>query len=929
MRDPVPSGPGEGVQREVAWHSLEAEEAFSRLGSSALGLTAEEARRRLEQHGRNEIPGEGEIDIPEMVLAQLKNPLNAVLAAAAVISFLAGKAVDMAVIAAIIVFNTSMGFIQEYRAEKALQMLKSMTSLEAELLRRSGGEHGGVLETRVKTAEVVPGDVLMLEAGDKVPADARIFEAANLDIDESMLTGESIPVSKTAQPVPASAPVADRKNIAYSGSIVTHGRGKAVVFGTGMQTEMGKIAKLIGETDKAETPIQRRTRDLSKKLGVFALFTSCLTLVIGLLRGFEFMEILLFSLASAVSAIPEGLLVVMTITLAVGAHRMVRRNALIRKLQAVETLGSVTVICTDKTGTLTTNQMTLREVVVGGTRSVSTTGVGYAPEGRFEAEGAPVDISHDEELSLLLKAAALCNDSSLRRHETDEGVKWEINGDPTEGALVVGAEKGGVRVEDLNSALPRVDEIPFDSKRMFMATFHDAGDEGVMVCVKGAPETVLAMCCEMAEGDEARDISEEDVRAATESAKRMASEAMRVLGVAYQMIDRDDVADFKAKLEERVRLLAFLGLVGMIDPPRPEANGAIGLCKAAGIKVLMLTGDHKLTADAIAREIGILDRGGTVVEGRELDGMGDEELDRMVEHARVFARVSPTHKHRIVEALRRRGEVVAMTGDGVNDAPALKAAEVGIAMGITGSDVTKETAEMVLADDNFVSIVNAVEEGRVVFENIRKVTKYLISTNTAEILTIQAALILIPGAPLILTPIMILWINLVTDGLLDKSLALEPKEEDVMDEPPRAPGTKLVDRTMVQNVVILGIFMATGTLFLFSRELDQEGQESARTIAFVTMAMFQVFNALNCRSRTKSIFKVGILTNKYLVVAIAASFALNFLATTVPFMQTALGTVALSFHEWVAVLLVSSSILVVDEVRKAVRPRVERALRKG
>ncbi len=909
------------MPEEPTWHDIEADEVFSQLKADPGGLTEDDASRRLEEHGPNEIGGEKGISKLGLLLAQVKNPLNAVLAAAAIISFVAGKSVDVVVIAVIIVFNALMGFIQEYRAERALQALRAITSPEAEVLRRDPKRQGASVEMRVKADTIVPGDILLLEAGDKVPADSRIFEAANLEIDEAMLTGESAPVSKNTASLSKDMEVADRKNSAYSGTIVTHGRGKAVVFATGAKTEVGKIAALISETKKAETPIHRRTRDLSKKLGVFALFASLLTLTIGVLRGFEFLDVLLFAIASAVSAIPEGLLVVMTITLAIGAHRMVKRNALIRKLPAVETLGSVTAICTDKTGTLTTNQMTLTEVVVGD-RSVKVTGVGYAPEGTYSIDGSKMDPGTDPELSLLLRAAIQCNDSRLRRNETDEGVRWEIHGDPTEGALVVAGEKAGIVHEEATAQEPRVDEIPFDAKRRYMATFHKVSDAEVALYVKGAPETVLGMCAEYMGSGRVEAMTSERKEAALKNASRMAADAKRVLAVAYLRTEPNKVGELKEKMEQKSAALTYLGLVGIEDPPRPEARAAVKLCKTAGIKVAMLTGDHKLTAEAIAREIGILGRGQKITTGEDMHDLTDEQLDEMIEEVSVFARVSPTHKHRIVESLKRKGHIVAMTGDGVNDAPALKAANVGISMGITGTDVTKETAEMVLADDNFASIVNAVEEGRVVFENIRKVVKYLISTNTGEILTIQAALILLSGAPLILTPIMILWINLVTDGLLDKTLALEPKEEDVMHTPPRRPDAKLIDSTMIQNIVVLGVLMAVGTLFLFNWEWKQEGEASARTIAFATMAMFQVFNALNCRSRTRSVLKIGFFANKYLLIAIVASFSLNVLATTVPFLQTALGTVPLSLMEWVAVVLVASSILLVDEVRKFVRPRL-------
>ncbi len=898
------------------WHDVELEAVYDRLNTSSRGLTKEEAERRLSEFGPNELEEARKIRKSKILLAQLENPLNLVLVAAALISFLAGKSIDALIIAIIICFNTGMGFIQEYRAEKAIQALRSMITLEADVLRGCPQEAGACIEMRVRTPDLVPGDVILLESGDKVPADARLIEVTNLEVDESMLTGESFPVRKFVGVVRQDAPVADRKNLVYSGTMVTQGKGKAVVYVTGMKTEMGKIAKLIKETERGEAPIQKRTRDLSKKLGALAVVASALTLTIGLIRGFEFYEILLFALASAVSAIPEGLLVVMTIVLAVGAHRMVKRNALIRKLQAVETLGSVTSIITDKTGTLTSNQMTVRRLFIGN-RDIDITGVGFTPEGDFVVDGGKIEPRDDPFLMKFLRMAMLSNDARLRRHQLEEGdFKWEIVGDPTEGALNVAASKAGLVLEDLQVELPRVDEIQFDPELRYMVTFHEDDAGTIQVFLKGAPEAILSMSNHIEDRDGVSSLSKEKEDQIIERYHDMAGDALRVLGFAYKTIQREQLDELKDQINRGEAEFIFMGLAGMIDPPRPEAKQSIVLCKRAGIKVVMATGDHKLTAEAIAKEIGISLENSRVVTGEELNQMDDQELDSIVESTSVFARVSPVHKHRIVQALKREENVVAMTGDGVNDAPALKASDVGISMGITGTDVTKETADMVLTDDNFASIVSAVEEGRVVFENIRKVVKYLISTNTGEIITILTTLILLPTAPLILTPIMILWINLVTDGLLDKTLALESKEEDIMDDPPKRPDENIIDRQMMRNVIIMGILMATGSILLFHNELTNGSATKARTFAFTTMAMFQVFNSLNCRSRRESVFELGFFTNRYLFLAIGASVTLLFLATAVPFLQTALGTTALSLMDWITVVLVSSSVLAVDELRK-------------
>jgi Ca2+-transporting ATPase len=909
------------LTKENIWHTLSVEEIFKNLKTSVRGLTTAEAEKRLKEYGPNELEEERRFRKLALLFDQVKSPLIGVLFVAAFISFLVGKLVDAIVVAVVIALNTAVGFFQGYKAEAALQALKSLAAPEAEVI-RDCPEKGTCIEMRVKAREIVPGDIILLDAGDKVPADARIFEAINLEIDESMLTGESTPVRKTIEPLDKDLPVADRKNMAFSGTIVTQGRGKAVVVATGMKTEIGKIAKLIKETEKAETPFQKRTSDLSKKLGLFALIAGSLILMVSLIRGFEFYQTFLFALAAIVSAIPEGLPAVMTITLAVGVNRMAKRNAIIRKLQAVDTLGSATVIVTDKTGTLTTNQLTVQKIFVNG-KMVKVTGVGFAPEGSFEINGVPIDPKKkDDTLSLLLEIAALCNDARLRQHKTD-GYRWEIYGDPTEGALVVASEKAGFNKEELEAQLPRVDEIPFDAKERYMATFHKSPEENLRVYVKGAPETILEMCSDILIDGKIKKLSPKEREELLKVSTEMASEALRVLAMAYKIIEPDNLEVFKENIRQKRAKLVFVGIIGMIDPPRPEAKQSVQLCKRAGIKVIMATGDHKLTAEAIAREIGILEPGSKILTGAELDNMNDDDLDAVIEQTSVFARVSPSHKYRIVESLRRRGHIVAMTGDGVNDAPALKAAEIGVAMGITGTDVTKETADMVLTDDNFASIVSAVEEGRVVFENIRKVVKYLIATNTGEIITILTALIFFPHLPLIFTPVQILWVNLVTDGLLVTPLAMEPKEEDVMDQPPRKPNEKIINRDIMLNTIYVGIFMMIGTLYVFMKEWNGGGLIRAQTLGFTTMAMFQVFNALNCRSRTKSVFKIGFFTNKYLFGAIAASVTLQVLATLLPPLKVALGTTSISAWDWLTIILISSSVFFADELRKLVRKKVK------
>jgi len=900
------------------WHSMSVEETFKKLDTSEAGLTEEEVQKRLKQYGNNEFAHEKQATKLTVFVNQFKNPLIAVLIIAAAISLIVEHTIDAVVIAVVVIINTGIGFFQEYKAETALQALKSLAGPETRVTRRCPNMEK-CREVKIKAKDIVPGDIISLEAGDKVPADARIFQAINLEVDESMLTGESVPTAKSVEPVDVNAAVADRTSMVFSGTIIVQGRGKAAVVETGTRTEIGKIATLISETERVETPIQKRTKNLSRNLGLLAFLASVLVFVIATLRNFDIFETFLFALATAVSAIPEGLPAVLTVTLAVGVSRMAKRNALIRKLQAVDTLGSATVICTDKTGTLTTNQMTVREIYVNN-HTINVSGEGFVPEGKFTAQDRQIDPTQDEALQLILRIGALCNNSELVLLEKEKRSQWIIKGDPTEGALVVAAQKAGQTKGSLEEKQPRIDEIPFDSKTRFMITFHKDSDGKMQVYAKGAPEAVLALCSHFLEDGKVNELTEEAQSRFLIVSTKMASKALRTLAMAYQTTAPDELGAIKEDLKNRKPRLVFVGFQGMIDPPRSEAKKAVEICKQAGIRVVMATGDHKLTAQAIAKELHIA-TSDEALTGADIDKLSDSELDRAVAKTSVFARVSPAHKYRIVESLRRQGHVVAMTGDGVNDAPALKVAEIGIAMGITGTDVTKETADIVLTDDNFASIVNAIEEGRVIFENIRKVVKYLISTNTGEIITILAALLLLPNAPLIFTAVQILWINLVTDGLLVIPLALEPKEADVMAKPPRKSNAQIINRDILFSIVFVGVFMAVGALWFFTQELDQGNIIKAQTIAFVTIALFQVFNSLNCRSQRLSFFKLGVFKNKYLLLAIAAAFILQVMAIELPLFQVALGTTSLSLLDWILVIVVTATIFVGDEIRKLVMYR--------
>lgn len=900
------------MTQEKQWHGIENEQVFNNLGTRPKGLTNDEAAARLSKYGFNALEEEKKASKITLLLEKIRNPIVLVLMAAAVISLLVDHPYDALVIFIVIIIDMIVGFIQEFKAEEAVKALKSMTAPEAEVIRNG-------TEMRIKANEIVPGDILLLDAGDKMPADARIFESANLEINESMLTGESAPVRKTSGVLAADLPIEDRKNMAFSGTIITQGRGKAVVTGTGMRTEIGKIATLIKGTEKADVPIQKRTLDLSKKISYIALVASIITFVVAILQGIGFLDTLLFVIAAAVSAIPQGLPIVVTITLAIGMRRMAKRNAIIRKLQAVDTLGSVTAICTDKTGTLTTNQMTAQKIFANN-KLINVTGAGFAPKGEFQENGTPIDVTQDETMRLLLHSAILCNDARLRQHELNGASRWEIFGDPTEGALIVAGEKAGLRKDVFEEELPRIDEIPFDPKERYMATFHENKDDKIIAFVKGAPEAILEMCSKIHENDSEKKLSQDRKDSILHVNTQMASDALRVLGFAYKVIDKEDFIDFKENMRKSGRLV-FVGLIGMIDPPRPETKNAVKLCKKAGIKVIMATGDQKLTAEAIAKDIGICDKEcSRVLNGADLDNMTDDELDAIIENTAVFARASPTHKYRVVQSLRRKGHIVAMTGDGVNDAPALKAAEVGVAMGITGTDVAKETADMILTDDNFASIVSAVEEGRVVFENIRKTVKYLMATNAGEIVAFLGALFLFPGN-FIFTAVQILWVNLVTDGLLDKFIAMEPKEAGIMDQPPRKPDTPIINLNIMLNTVFVGLFMGIGTLWVYSQTLN-EGPLIATTAGFITISMFQVFSALNCRSRTKSVFQIGFFKNKYLLIAIMVSVAIQVLSTILPPLQFALGTTTLPLWDWLTIIIVSSSVFFAEETRKLIRKQL-------
>jgi len=881
------------------WHRMDPRELVEALGSDAAqGLSEAEAARRLDEHGRNEL-AEGKRTPPiALFLNQFQDFMVLVLIGATLISGLLGEYMDAVAILAIILLNGVLGFIQEYRAEQSLRSLKALTAPTARVIRDG--------ETReIPAARLVPGDIVVLASGDRVPADLRLLEASSLYAEESALTGESVPVEKFARPIDEDAPGAgDLKNICFMGTMVTRGAGRGIVIRTGMRTEMGKIAHMIEQAEEAETPLQRRLAQLGKVLIGVAIALTVAVVIAGILHGQPAYDMFLAGVSLAVAAIPEGLPAIVTIALALGVQRMIRRRAIVRKLPSVETLGCATVICSDKTGTLTQNKMTVTRLWTGG-RTLEVTGEGYAPRGEVLENGAPADLKRDPALRRLLQVAALCNNARLIRAGEDgrprrpgpgghaeAGEEWILRGDPTEGALIVLAAKLGVTVSSLEGLYKREREYPFDSerKRMSVLVSHQGGR---LVCTKGAPDLLMERCAYALWDGNVVPFTPSLRQKVAEAAEKMAGSALRVLGLAYRDLRPQDPADSEADVEKQ---LIFVGLAGMIDPPRKEVPEAIATCRQAGIRTVMITGDHRLTAEAIASQLGILPRGGRTLTGRQLEGMSDAQLDRVVEDTYVYARVAPEHKLRIVKALQRRGHVVAMTGDGVNDAPAIKSADIGIAMGQTGTDVSKEASSLILSDDNFATIVAAIEEGRGIYENIRKFIRYLLASNVGEILTMFLAMLF--ALPLPLVPIQILWVNLVTDGLPAMALGVDQPEKDLMRQPPRGNRESIFARRLGWKIVSRGVLIGLCTLGAFVLTLRSGGDlKHAQTVAFATLVLAQLIHVFDCRS-SRSIFHRNLLENRWLVLAVLSSLALMIPVLYVEPLQAIFKTVPLSFRDW-------------------------------
>jgi calcium-translocating P-type ATPase len=887
VMDPVSPRPGE----RTAWHGLSEPEVRARLGTGPAGLTAEEAEERLRRYGPNrleEIPPPSDLTI---LLHQFKSPLIYLLLVAAAVTLALGDVVDSAVIGSVLVLNAAIGFVQERRAEASVRALMGLVSPQARVVR--GGREWGL-----ESSDLVPGDVVLLESGVRVPADIRLTAATSLQIDESPLTGESLPVMKRIDPLDVSIATAERVNLAFTGTVVAIGRGRGYVVATGTATELGAISEHVRHVASAQTPLQQRMARLARAVGAVVGASAAIAFGVGVALGESASHMFKVAVALAVSAIPEGLPVVFTIALALGVRRMARRHAIIRALPAVETLGSTTVIGSDKTGTLTENQMTVLEVWAAG---------GSSPVPR-DGESAP---EVPEPLRLTLLTGIVANEAEM--YLTDDGL--ETTGDPTEAALLVSGSRLGVHPETVRAELEEVASIPFEPERRYSASVRRSGSEHVLF-VKGAPERVIAMSESLLTNRGEEPLDPEAVLGA---ARAMAARGLRVLAMAYRPAPPDTLVEEVVE-GGRVDLegLVFLGLQGMLDPPRAGVREAVEGCRRSGIRVVMITGDHALTATAIGRDLGIADGDKAALTGAELEAMDDEELGRRVGEVSIYARVSPEHKLRVVRALRRQGEVVAVTGDGVNDAPALKAADIGIAMGRSGTDVAREASDMILTDDNFVSIYAAVEEGRVTFENLRRVTFFLISSGAAEVVTIIVALLLRWELPLV--AVQILWLNLVTNGIQDVALAFEPGEKDILKRRPRRRREGVISPLLWERIVVAGIVMAVGTLFIFWWELDHGASlENARTAALTTMVLFQAFHAGNSRSETRSVFAIDRFSNPFLLVGVTVALLVHGVALYVPATQFILQVEPIGATTWVLIVAVGVSIVAAMEGHKLLR----------
>lgn len=870
------------------------------------GLTSSEASARLEKYGPNMIESSNKKSIWKKIFEQIADPMVLLLIAAAIVSAFTGDAIECAIIIAIVVINAIMSIIQEGKAEDSVAALQKMSSPEATVIR--DGKRG-----HVKAEDLVPGDIVVLETGDIIPADMRLIETSNLKIDESSLTGESVAVEKDASfTTNEDVGIGDRENYAHSSSIVTYGHGIGLITGTGSNTEIGKIATSLDEVEDKDTPLQNQLKKLSKVLAILVIVVCIAVFAVGYLRGgADLLENFMIAVSLAVAAIPEGLTAVVTIVLSIGMNRMAERKAIVKNLLSVETLGSTTVICSDKTGTLTQNEMTITKIYTND-KEYEVEGSGYKPEGDIRDENKKV-VESDDQIKLLMTIASLCNDANLIR----DGEEYKITGDPTEGAMLTFAEKWNINQEDLNEKHPRIQEIPFDSTRKMMTTFHEL-DGKYYAMTKGAPDIIMKNSSNILIDGNLIEFSDEKRKELADENNNLASQALRVMAYAFKPLESLDTDLTTENIEHD---MVFVGLTGMIDPPRPEARAAVAECHASGIDVIMITGDYFETALAIAKDLGIADSRDQAMQGSELNDKTHEEIMEIVKTKRIFARVSPENKVQLVKALEANDNVVAMTGDGVNDAPAIKNADIGISMGITGTDVAKDASDMILVDDNFATIVNAVEEGRVIFANIKKFVSFLLSCNIAEVLIVFISILL--GLPSPLTPIQLLWLNLVTDAFPALALGVEPAEPGLMEEPPRDPRESIISGEVKTNLIMQSIYITIAVLAAYIVGLKwifPDSIEGAHTMVFATLITSELLRAFSVRSTKYTLKELGFATNPNLIKAVLLSFSLLLVVMYVPVLTELFEIVSFTW-EWIPVLILSLIPLVLGEIGKIIRKK--------
>lgn len=883
------------------WHHCSVQQVFKAVDSQPEGLDSAEAKRRLENHGANKLPDSQKRSVIFRFISQFNNLLIYVLLAVMIITGFLGHWLDTGVIAGVVLINAIIGFIQEGRAEEALKAIHSMLSPNAEVIR------DGQQQT-IAVENLVVGDIVLLQAGDRIPADLRLSLVKGLQISEAVLTGESVAIDKQCEPVEPQAELASRISMAFSGTLVTHGLGTGIVVATGTQTALGQISELVSKVTPTDTPLLRQIAIFGRWLTATILVLATATFSFGvLIRGYPASEMFLAAVSLAVAAIPEGLPAIMTITLAIGVERMAKRQAVIRRLPAVETLGSVNVICTDKTGTLTRNEMTVRTIITTG-RQYTLTGTGYDPHGFLTIGKQATFPEANHPISLAIRAAVLCNDSTLRNEDNE----WRVHGDPMEGALLVAGAKVGLDAEEEKQNYPRTDLIPFESEHRFMATLHHSHDGHAFIFLKGAPERIIEMCSQQMATSGPTAIQQDFW---SEMIEQQAHNGQRLLAVAYSPAN---YAQVELTFTDIANQFIMLGLFGLIDPPRDEAIEAVNDCNQAGIRVKMITGDHALTARAIAMQLGMVNTE-EALTGQQMDKLSDEELFELAGRIDIYARVNPEHKMRLINTLQQHGQIVAMTGDGVNDAPALKCSDIGTAMGLNGTEAAKEAAEMILADDNFATITAAVEEGRAVYDNLQKAILFILPTNGGEALIILTA-VLLGFQQLPLTPVQILWVNMVTAVTLALSLAFEPKEKRIMQRPPRPSNQPLLSNFLIWRVAFVAVIIMGGTLGLFQWELAQNPDtERARTIAVNTLVMFEIFYLFNSRFFLEPILnRQGIMGNYYILLAISILCVFQLAFTYVPIMQLLFGTYALEISAWPKIVIIASSVFLFVETEKAI-----------